>query len=74
MDEAKPIETEQDYQEALKLAEELISRDPDPDSVEGKQLNLLSVSIQDYENKLFPKVTPDPAEAAKFRRDQMGLS
>ncbi len=73
MNNIKVIKTEQDYQEALKLVEELMSRDPNPDSTEGEQLSLLSALIEDYEAKTFPEVLPDPIEAIKFRMEQSGL-
>jgi len=69
----KVIKTERDYEEALKLVEELMGRDPDPDSVEGEQLSLLSTLIQDYEVRVFPKTLPNPIEAIKFRMEQAGL-
>ncbi|AII59487.1 plasmid stabilization protein [Dehalococcoides mccartyi CG4] len=73
MNKIKVIKTEQDYNEALKLVEELITLDPQPDSVEGEQLNLLSVLIQDYETRIFPEMLPDPIEAIKFRMEQANL-
>ncbi|MCJ7508491.1 MAG: ImmA/IrrE family metallo-endopeptidase, partial [candidate division Zixibacteria bacterium] len=73
MSKIKVIKTEQDYQEALKLAEELIGRDPNPDSAEGEQLSLLSTLIRDYEARTFPEALPNPIEAIKFRMDQAGL-
>lgn len=73
MDKIKVIKTEQDYQEALKLAEELISHDPSPDSAEGEQLSLLGTLIQDYEARAFPEAVPSPIEAIKFRMDQADL-
>ena len=73
MDKIRIIKTEQDYQEALKLAEGLISRDPDPESAEGEQLSLLSTLIQDYETKAFPVTLPNPIEAIKFRMEQADL-
>lgn len=73
MDKIKVIKTEQDYQEALKLVEGLIGRDPDPESSEGEQLNLLSTLIQDYESKAFPATLPNPVEAIKFRMEQADL-
>ncbi len=69
----KVIKTEQDYQDALKLVAELMSCDPDPGSVEGEQLSLLSALIQDYEARAFPKTLPNPIEAIKFRMEQAGL-
>ncbi len=73
MHKIKVIKTEQDYQDALKLVEKLMSCDPDPDSVEGEQLSLLSTLIQDYEARVFPTMLPNPIEAIKFRMEQASL-
>lgn len=70
----KVIKTEKDYEDALKLVGDLMSRDPDPNSEEGEQLSLLSTLIQDYESKAFPAQLPNPIEAIKFRMEQAGLS
>jgi len=69
----KVIKTEKDYEEALKSVEELMSLDPNPDSTEGEQLNLLSALIEDYEEKNFPSSLPDSIEAIKFRIEQLNL-
>ena len=73
MNKIKIIKTERDYEEALKLVEYLIIRDPEPDSTEGEQLSLLSALIQDYEARVFPEILPDPIEAIKFRMEQANL-
>jgi len=73
MIQIKVIKTEKDYEEALKLVEDLMSRDPNPDSEEGEQLNLLSTLIQDYEVRAFPETLPNPIDAIKFRMEQAGL-
>lgn len=73
MDIIRIIKTEYDYQEALKMIEKLIARDPDPDSAEGEQLNLLTTLVGDYESRTFPKTLPDPIEAIKFRMEQAEL-
>lgn len=73
MNKIRIIKTEQDYQEALKLVEKLMARDPNPDSAEGEQLNLLTTLVQDYEAHAFPKSLPDPIEAIKFRMEQADL-
>ena len=70
----KVIKTEKDYEEALRLVEDLMRRDPDSDSEEGEQLGLLSTLIQDYEAKVFPEQLPVPIDAIKFRMEQAGLS
>lgn len=67
------IKTEQDYQEALRLAEKLMVSDPNPDSAEGEQLNLLTTLIQDYEARAFPESLPGPIEAIRFRMEQADL-
>lgn len=69
----KVIKTEKDYQEALKLVEKLMLLDPNPDSTEGEQLNLLSALIEDYESRNFPETLPNPIEAIKFRMEQSNL-
>jgi len=69
----KVIKTEKDYQEALESVEELINLDPNPDSTEGEQLNLLSTLIEDYEARIFPKTLPNSIEAIKFRMEQSNL-
>lgn len=68
------IKNEQDHQQALKLVEDLISHDPNPNSTEGEQLELLTALIKDYESKTFPESLPDPIEAIKFRMDQANLT
>lgn len=73
MDKIRIIKTEEDYQAALKLVEELMGRDPNPDSAEGEQLNLLTALIEDYEARTFPQTLPDPIEAIKFRMEQANL-
>ncbi len=73
MGKIKVIKTEKDYEEALRLVEKLMSRDPDPDSEEGEQLSLVSTLIQDYEAKVLPESLPDPVDAIKFRMEQADL-
>ena len=73
MSEIKIIKTKEDYEEALKLVESLIDRDPDAESTEGAQLALLATLIKDYESRAFPEHLPDPVEAIKFRMEQADL-
>lgn len=70
--EIKLIKTEEEYKEALKLAEELF--DSDPDTPDGDKLDLVVTLIEKYEKEHFPIDDPSPIEAIKFRMDQMGLS
>ncbi|MDY3130708.1 MAG: DNA-binding protein [Treponema sp.] len=71
MTEIKLIKTEEDYKEALKLADELF--DAKPDTPEGDKLELIVTLIEIYEKEHFPIDNPSPLEAIKFRMDQMGL-
>lgn len=73
MNKIKVIKTEKDYEEALKLVETLMGRDPDPNSEEGEQLSILSALIEDYETRAFPETLPNPVDAIKFRMEQANL-
>ena len=73
MVDIKVIRTEDDYREALRSIEALMARDPDPESAEGEQLELLSTLVADYESRNFPVTLPDPVEAIKFRMEQADL-
>ncbi len=69
----KVITTEKDYQEALNLIEELMSKNPEPESEDGEKLNLLVTLVKDYESKLLPESLPDPIDAIEFRMEQQNL-
>src|SRR3990167_659920 len=69
----KPIKTEEDYKRALKWVEDLMDKDPNPDSEEGEKLELLATLIKEYEANAFPDTLPDPVEAILFRMEQQGL-
>ena len=73
MDEIKVIKTKEDYDQALKLLEELVERDPEPGSADADRLTLLAALVRDYESKAFPENLPDPIEAIKFRMEQADL-
>lgn len=72
--EIRPIRTESDYKAALKVVSRLVELDPDIDTPEGDQLDVLTILIQAYEAKNFPIDLPDPIEAIKFRMEQAGLT
>jgi len=73
MNDIKIIKTKEDYNNALKLIEELVGRDPEAGSVDADRLILLAALVKDYESKLFPESLPDPIEAIKFRMEQEDL-
>ncbi len=70
----KLIKTENDYKNALNLIRQLMSGDPDANSPEGEQLELLATLVQSYEENIFGESIPDPIDALLFRMEQQGLT
>ncbi len=68
----KPINTEQDYEQALKRLEVIF--DADKGTAEGNELEVMSILIDKYENEHYSIGLPDPVEAIKFRMEQLGFS
>ncbi len=68
------IKTEEQYEEALALVEELMDLDPEPGTENANKLELLILLISNYEKEHFPREMPDPIEAIKFRMEQQQLS
>lgn len=69
--EIKPIKTEKDYDKALERLELVF--DAAPDSKEGDEAEILSLLIENFENKHYPIEAPDPIEAIKIRMEEMNL-
>lgn len=70
---ARIIKTEADYEEALARIDALMDADPDSGSDEGKELELLAMLVEQYEDVHYPTDLPSPVEAIKFRMEQAGL-
>lgn len=70
--EIKPIRTKKDYNNALKQIESLW--DAPAKSKEAEVLEVLSILVDEYENKHFPIEAPDPIEAIKYRMEQLDLT
>ena len=68
----EPIRTERDYDAALARIDEIF--DADPDSPEGRELEVRAVLVEDYERRVHPVEAPDAVAAIRFRMEQMGLS
>lgn len=68
---AKVIKTESEYAAALARIEKLM--EARPDSAQGDELELLSLLVHDFEEKVFPMDKPDPLSAIRFRTEQQGL-
>ena len=67
----KPIKIEKDYEKALKRFELIF--DATPNSKDGDESEILSLLIENYENKHYPIDPPDPIEAIKIRMEEMNL-
>lgn len=70
--EIRPIRSKKDYNAALRQIEALW--DSPPKSVEAEALEVLSILVDEYENKHFPIEAPDPIEAIKYRMEQLSLT
>jgi HTH-type transcriptional regulator/antitoxin HigA len=67
----KVIKTEAEYGAVLARIEQLM--DAKRNTPQGDELELLSLLVHDYEEKVFPIAKPDPIEAIRFRMEQQGL-
>jgi HTH-type transcriptional regulator/antitoxin HigA len=68
--ELKPIRTKVDYEAALEKIASLL--DAPVGSLEAETLDRLSSLVEEYEEDHYPIGPPDPIEAIKFRKEQMG--
>ena len=66
----KLIKTKKEYKKALARINELFNA---TDGSKGDELEILSLLVEDYENKHYPIDPPDPIEAIKFVMEQMNL-
>ncbi|WP_368911543.1 type II toxin-antitoxin system HigA family antitoxin [Proteus vulgaris] len=68
------LKNDSDYDEAMERISELMDLDPDVDSDDGNELEMIALLIEDYEKKNCHIEKPSPIEAIKFRMDQSGMS
>jgi HTH-type transcriptional regulator/antitoxin HigA len=68
----KVIKTGSEYAAALARVEKLM--DAKPGTSSGDELEILSLLIHDYEERVFPIAKPDPVAAIRFRMTQQGLT
>lgn len=71
--ELKIIKNRKDYEEAIKVLDDLIDLDPDPGTSEGNRLEVLATIVESYEKERFPIKKPNPIEAIKIRMDDLGF-
>jgi len=60
MNHIKLIKSEQDHEQALARLIALMEMDPEPNSIESNELDVLAVLIEKYEEEAFPIEQPDP--------------
>jgi HTH-type transcriptional regulator/antitoxin HigA len=70
--ELRPIQTETDYQAALKEIEQLF--DAAPNTPEFDRLDILSTLVDAYEKIAYPIDLPDPIEAIQYYMETRGWS
>ncbi len=70
----KPIKTEEEYNDALARAYELMQTDLKEGAATSDEMEILSLLIKEYELVHYPVAYPNPIQAIKFRMEQMNLS
>lgn len=68
----KPIKSEAEYDEALLRLDAIF--DAVAETEEGNEAEILSLLIEDYEEKYYSIDAPDPIEAIKIRMEEMNLN
>ncbi len=71
MERIRPIKTEKQYRAALKRIDALI--DVKPNTAAFEILEVLSILVDDYENKHYPIEPLDPIETILFEMKENGL-
>ncbi|SKC15991.1 helix-turn-helix domain-containing protein [Dyadobacter psychrophilus] len=69
--ELKPIHSDAEYRDYLKVIDSLV--DSDENSPEEELLELISILVEDYESVHFAIEPPDPVEAIKLKMEENGL-
>jgi Predicted transcription regulator containing HTH domain len=69
----KVIKTEDQYHLYLNEVHQLMVEMPALNTPQSERLELLTVILEDYENKKPPVEAPDPIDAIKFRMEELGL-
>ena len=67
----RPVRTEADYEAALARIDEIM--DAEPETPDGRELDVLADLVELYESRREPMGYPDPVAAIEFRMEQAGL-
>jgi HTH-type transcriptional regulator/antitoxin HigA len=68
-----PIKTQKDYDEALRRVDELMELNPELNTKESDELEVLAILIEHYEEKYWSIKEPDPIEAIKYVMEEKNL-
>lgn len=70
----KPVKTKKDYEAALQRCYDLMQKNIKPNTPVADELEILSILVENYEQKHYPVPPPNPLEAIKFRLEQAGVN
>ena len=70
----KVIKSNADYEAALVEIARLLDRNPPSGTPDAEQLEVLTLLVRGYEDRVFSIPLPDPVDAIKFRMEQQNLS
>ena len=69
----KPVKTKKDYEAALQRCYDLMQKNIKAKSPEADELEILSILVENYEQKHYPVPPPNPVDAIKYRLQQTGM-
>lgn len=67
------LESKKQYETALKRIDVLMDADPGVRTAAGRELKLILLLVEKYEDEHYPISLPDPIEAIKARMEDLGL-
>lgn len=67
------LESKKQYETALKRIDVLMDADPGVRTAAGRELKLILLLVEKYEDEHYPISLPDPIEAIKARMEDLGV-
>lgn len=68
----KPVETKKDHEVALQRCYDLMQKKFKPNIPQADELEILSILLENYEQKHYPVPPPNPVDAIKYMLQQTG--
>ena len=69
----KPVKTKKDREVALQRCYNLMQKNIKPNTQDADELEILSILVENYEQKHFQVPSPNPLDAIKYRFQQTGM-